>query len=221
MNQQEHRAWRGSQVQVAANGDQELPPAPRPGPAHPRQRNRQWRSGVRPRQDRQAMQPNPHPVGAVHIRGPEVVPGRYKRGGPVPLREPTPLVGVSRHRGVRGVVPPGEISEATRCSVEHTDRLSLAWARRDLNPHIGEISPITDMNPKTSEKSQVWGSHASTIAGAPRPASSDMPTRSEFAPLRAHRGYRLRRTATVLPRVAHRAEDAELVEREQYPDEIG
>ena len=47
-----------------------------------------------------------------------------------------------------------------------------AWARRDLNPHIGEISPITDMNPKTSEKSPDRGSHASTIAGAPRPASS-------------------------------------------------
>jgi hypothetical protein len=41
-----------------------------------------------------------------------------------------------------------------------------------LNPHTGEISPITGMNTKTSEKSPDRGSHASTIAGVPRPSST-------------------------------------------------
>jgi hypothetical protein len=50
-------------------------------------------------------------------------------------------------------------------------RVSERW-RWDLNPSAGEISPITDMNPKTSEKSPNWGSHAAMITGAVRLASS-------------------------------------------------
>lgn len=44
-----------------------------------------------------------------------------------------------------------------------------------MNPHTGDASPIPGMNTETSEKSPVRGSHASTIAGAPRPASSRFP----------------------------------------------
>jgi hypothetical protein len=64
-------------------------------------------------------------------------------------------------------------------------RVSVRW-RWDLNPSAGEISPVTDMNTKTSEKSPVWGSHVSTIAGATRPASSG------FRRLRSQGAARLR-----------------------------
>jgi hypothetical protein len=74
-----------------------------------------------------------------------------------------------------GVAPPGDIREwrgkmasAIEQGVSHE-----RW-RWDLNPHTGEISPITGMNTKTSEKSPDWGSHAFTIPGAPRPASSQI-----------------------------------------------
>ncbi len=41
-----------------------------------------------------------------------------------------------------------------------------------MNPHIGEISPIMDMNTKTSEKSPDRGSHAAMVTGAARLVSS-------------------------------------------------
>ena len=50
-------------------------------------------------------------------------------------------------------------------------RVNERW-RWDLNPHAGEISPITDMNTKTSEKSPDWGSHAAMVTGAARLVSS-------------------------------------------------
>jgi hypothetical protein len=75
--------------------------------------------------------------------------------------------------------PPGEISpyggeppERVQVPSDSVRLHRSRWARRDLNPHTGEISPISGMNTETSEKSPNWGSHASTIAGAPRPASS-------------------------------------------------
>ncbi len=46
--------------------------------------------------------------------------------------------------------------------------------RGDLNPEIGEISLITDLNSKTGEKSPDRGVHAVIVAGAPRLASSGL-----------------------------------------------
>jgi hypothetical protein len=103
-----------------------------------------------------------------------------ERGGRLPGPRPggpRSATGVSAsalgRAGVSRRAPEGETAPPRVQAIAEPGKMRVSvWARRDLNPHIGEISPITDMNPEISEKSPDRGSHASTIAGAPRPASS-------------------------------------------------
>jgi hypothetical protein len=94
-------------------------------------------------------------------------------GPPVNTSKPATRVPAGHRLWGSGGNPPGKQRGdpgTDRCKSRLEAR---AWARRDLNPHTGDVSPITDMNTETSEKSPVQGSHASTIAGAPRPSSSE------------------------------------------------